>query len=60
MNYERILLMLTIIEKAAACGVNHMPFVSVAVRELGELSFIPSEPISPPPVDYYDDTLEGA
>jgi hypothetical protein len=40
-DFERILLLLSVIEKAAAVGASHMPFVSEAWTELGTMGAAP-------------------
>jgi hypothetical protein len=44
MDFERIMLLLAVIKKAADCGMSHAPFVSVAQKELDTIG----QPVTPP------------
>jgi hypothetical protein len=47
MDFERIMLLLAVIKKAADCGMSHAPFVSVAQKELDAIGQPATPPIIP-------------
>jgi hypothetical protein len=49
MDFERIMLLLAVIKKAADCGMSHAPFVSEAHKELDAIGQLIKDSVPEPP-----------